>query len=80
MDGAPTPLVIERLLQHEGWVRALARSLVEDEHRVDDVVQKTWLAALERPPRKEGAVRAWLLTGIRRFSSRPVTRSAAPLR
>lgn len=39
---------LERLLAEEPFVRALARSLVSGE--ADDVVQQTWLRALERRP------------------------------
>ncbi len=63
---APTPARIEALLAHREWVRALARSLVRDESSVDDVVQQTWQAALENPPSKLGAARAWLGSVVRR--------------
>src|SRR5262245_25160389 len=39
---------IESLLLHDGFVRALARSLLADRHAADDVAQETWVAALER--------------------------------
>ncbi|MHC4956149.1 MAG: sigma-70 family RNA polymerase sigma factor [Planctomycetota bacterium] len=42
----------ESLLVHAQWVRALARSLLRDEHAADDIVQQTWLAAMEHPPRQ----------------------------
>lgn len=58
---------IEILLSHEDFVRALSRRLVIDEHIVDDVLQETWLAALERPPRSAGALRSWLATVARNF-------------
>jgi len=58
---------IEILLSHEEFVRTLARRLVIDEHLVDDVLQETWLAALERPPRSTGALRTWLATVARNF-------------
>jgi RNA polymerase sigma-70 factor (ECF subfamily) len=49
----------EALLAHAGWVRRLASELVHGSDRVDDVVQETWLAALEgrAEPRRP---RAWL--------------------
>lgn len=50
----------DELLAHAGWLRALARSLVRDEHAADDVVQETFAAAVSRPPRDRGALRAWL--------------------
>lgn len=51
---------IEELLGHLGWVRALAGRLVADAASADDLVQQTWLAALERPPRHGSNPRGWL--------------------
>ncbi|HKB17191.1 MAG TPA: sigma-70 family RNA polymerase sigma factor, partial [Planctomycetota bacterium] len=59
----------ETLLTHGDFVRALARSLL-DEHRAEDVVQQTWVAALERPPRAPGRLRAWLAIVARNFAAR----------
>jgi len=50
----------EQLLAHADWVRAVAHRLVVDAAAADDVVQSTWLAALRRPPRSAGNLRAWL--------------------
>lgn len=36
------------LLVHDGFVRALARSLLRDQHAAEDVAQETWVTALER--------------------------------
>ncbi len=36
----------EALLAHAEWVRRLAGTLVRDEDRADEVVQRIWLAAL----------------------------------
>ena len=52
----------DSLLAHAGFVRAIARTLVRDESRVDDIVQETWVAALEHPPRHRRSLRAWLGT------------------
>ena len=41
---------MQHLLQHRAWVRRLARHLVVDEARADDLEQQTWLAALQKPP------------------------------
>ena len=51
---------ITELLEHAGWVRRLALQLVSDAARADDVVQETWLRALEAPPAHGGNLRAWL--------------------
>jgi RNA polymerase sigma factor (sigma-70 family) len=58
----------ESLLAHADFVRSLARRLVVDGNRADDVVQNTWLAALERPPRTAASLRAWLAVVTRNFA------------
>ena len=56
------------LLEHSGWVRALARKLVRDPNLADDLAQETWLAAFEHRPRGEGNLRAWLGTVLRNLA------------
>ncbi|MFT5155006.1 MAG: RNA polymerase sigma-70 factor (ECF subfamily), partial [Planctomycetota bacterium] len=51
---------IEDLLKHADWVRGLARRLVNDDAQAEDLVQDTWLTAIERPPAHAGNIRAWL--------------------
>ncbi len=48
-------------------MRGLARSLLFDEHQVDDLVQQTWLLALRQPVARlsEGSPRGWLATVVR---------------
>jgi RNA polymerase sigma factor (sigma-70 family) len=58
---------LDELLVHAGWARALARRLVRDAHAADDLVQRTWVAALEHPPRG-GAPRAWIESVLRNFA------------
>ena len=50
----------ETLMAHAGPLHRLARRLVADEARADDVVQETWLAALRRPPSEDANLRGWL--------------------
>lgn len=57
----------EVLLAHADFVRALARSLVIDEHRAADIAQQTWLAALQHPPAEGRPVRSWLAQVVRNF-------------
>lgn len=57
------------LLAHAGWVRGLARALVVDESQVDDVVQETWVAAMQNPPPRTMSLRAWL-AGVARNVAR----------
>ncbi|HET6204709.1 MAG TPA: sigma-70 family RNA polymerase sigma factor [Planctomycetota bacterium] len=68
MPRPPFPVNPEVLLAHGRFVRGIARSLLFDEHRVEDVVQQTWLAALENGPCEEGRVRPWLGRVARNFA------------
>ena len=65
-----SPPTLESLLEHADWVRALARNLVRDLDRADDVVQDTWMSALESPPRDARNPRGWLGAMIRHWVSR----------
>jgi RNA polymerase sigma factor (sigma-70 family) len=68
MDDSSNTPQIDVLLKHSGWVRALARSLVSDGATADDVEQKAWLAALERPPTHLGNPKAWLGKVVRNMA------------
>ena len=60
----------DSLLVHDAFVRRLARRLIRDEARAEDLVQDTWVAALEGVPRRgasAGSGRAWLATVARRL-------------
>jgi RNA polymerase sigma factor (sigma-70 family) len=65
----PPPDVAD-LLRHQQFVRAIARQLLRDENRVDDVEQETWIAALERPPGLGARLPAWLAAVARNFALR----------
>ena len=55
----------EALLEHAGWMRALARRLVADAQRAEDLTQETWVRALEHPPRTDLPLKGWLATVMR---------------
>ena len=57
----------EELLAHRAWVQRVARALVWDESRSDDLEQETWLRALESPPPRPS--RAWFGTVLRNVAS-----------
>ncbi|MEM8713954.1 MAG: sigma-70 family RNA polymerase sigma factor, partial [Planctomycetota bacterium] len=57
---------IEALLVHSDWVRHVARTLVADAAKADDLVQESWLVALRRPPRESTNLRGWLGRVVRR--------------
>jgi RNA polymerase sigma-70 factor (ECF subfamily) len=62
------------LLAHGDFVTALARGLVADPHRADDVAQDTFLAALSNPPRDASRLRAWLAAVTRNFARQSTRR------
>lgn len=55
------------LLAHAAWLRRLARGLVRDANAADDLVQRTWIAALERPPLHGAPLRGWLAAVLKNF-------------
>lgn len=70
MNETPTTMHLDDLLTHEDWLRALARTLVYDEHRAEDLVHETWLKAITQPPRVLTNVRGWLGTVLRNEARR----------
>jgi hypothetical protein len=72
-DNGPL-FTVEELLNEQGWVRALARSLVGDEHLAEDLVQEAWSVALDS---RQGDVRKrWLwLKGLVRNLARMALRT-----
>lgn len=60
-----TPFDAERLLEEGTRLRALARALAGGAADADDLVQETWLRALQRPPRRGFAWRAWIAGLVR---------------
>lgn len=51
---------IDDLLKHASCLRDLALSLFHDESLADDLVQDTWLAVLQRPPKHGANLAGWL--------------------
>ncbi len=56
---------IEALLGYQDWIQGLAQSLVGKGESAADVVQDTWMTALERPPRDAGNLKSWLASVAR---------------
>jgi RNA polymerase sigma-70 factor (ECF subfamily) len=54
------PVAVETLLKNASWLGRLARALARDPAEAEDVLQETWLKAIERPPRSERGLRSWL--------------------
>ena len=64
------PPTAELLEEHSAFLRNLARGLVQDEQRAEDVVQETYLAALAKPPSQNAGLRAWLAAVTRNLALR----------
>lgn len=60
---------LEELLEHDSFLRALARSLLRDEAAADDAAQDAWLQAIERPPARP---KPWLAAVARNLSFRAI--------
>src|SRR5258706_7195402 len=63
-----TTRTLDELLQHERFVRRLARSLLGADADADDLVQETWLRAVQHPPDSRGQARGWLGTVMRNLA------------
>ncbi len=59
----------DELLVHAAGLRRLAGRLVADASDADDLVQATLVAGLERPPRSEQPLAAWLARVLRNFAT-----------
>jgi RNA polymerase sigma-70 factor (ECF subfamily) len=70
------PPDVAALLSAGPWVRGLARELCRDDAAADDVVQDTWLAALQAPLDAVRSPRGWLGQIARRFAFQDVRRRA----
>lgn len=61
-DSSTTPADLLRQLD---WMRALARELVSDPQRAEDLAQDTLIIGLERPPTGGEGLRGWIATVMR---------------
>ncbi len=59
------PFDVQALLTRRRWLRSIARELVIDESRVDDLEQQIYLQAMERPPRGIRSLSGWLRSALR---------------
>lgn len=60
----------KELLAHRRFVRDLARALVADEHRAEDIAQETLYAALKSSPVNPRFMRSWLRKVVLNLSRR----------
>ncbi len=56
----------EALLAEREWLAGLARALAGNGTEADDLEQETWATVLRSPPGREGLLRGWLATILRR--------------
>ena len=69
LGGPAQSIATAELLAHSAWVSQLARSLVRDAHRAEDLAQETLVEALRSPPAQALNLRGWLATVLRRRAS-----------
>jgi len=65
MSAEPAAIPMHVLLEHQDFVRGLARQLVRDPQQAEDLAQDAWIAALERPPGALSTVRGWFAGTLR---------------
>jgi len=65
MPSDPPSLPADVLIEHQDFLRALARGLLGDAHRADDAVQDAFASAIESPPRDPAGARSWLSVVVR---------------
>ncbi len=66
MPGVSTTL--DQLAADAGWLRRLARSLVQNPAAADDLVQDAYLLATEQPPGADRPLRPWLVRVLRNLT------------
>src|SRR5262245_2947139 len=71
---AGADLDLRLLLAQSAWIQRLARRMVTTGGEAEDLVQETWLAALERPRAEVRSIRGWL-AGILANRARETRRS-----
>jgi RNA polymerase sigma factor (sigma-70 family) len=65
MDATSPRFDLKTLLEHAGWLRRLAWQLVRQGDVAEDVVQETWVAAVQSPPDPARPPRPWLAEVLR---------------
>ncbi|HEX6883362.1 MAG TPA: sigma-70 family RNA polymerase sigma factor [Planctomycetota bacterium] len=75
-----SPVTLESLLSHQNWALRMARRLVREESEAEDLVQRTWMAALRRPPQSAIGAKAWIRKVILNLARERHRRSQARVR
>lgn len=60
-----SPFHPDELMQHRDALRRMARGIIGETESAEDVVQSTFLSALESPRRSPDSLRAWLMRILR---------------
>lgn len=66
----------ETLLAYDGFVRGLAKELLDDAHGADDAAQETWIAALGLGPGGVSSLPTWLARVVRNLAAKSRRSSA----
>jgi hypothetical protein len=64
----PVTHALDDLLRHERFVQRLAKSLLSTTGEADDLVQETWLRAVQHPPEERGLAVGWLRKVMRNLA------------
>jgi RNA polymerase sigma-70 factor (ECF subfamily) len=75
-----SPVTLESLLSHQTWALRVARRLVREEDEAEDLVQRTWMAALRRPPQSQAGAKAWIRKVILNLARERHRRNQARIR
>jgi len=68
----PLPHDAEEILAQAAWARRLARVLVRDEHRADDLAQDALESGLRRRASLTGSVKSWLAGTLRNLNKEAI--------
>jgi RNA polymerase sigma-70 factor, ECF subfamily len=69
-NATDTAAALKVFFAEEAWLYGLARRLVRDDAAAQDLVQDTWAATLENPPKDKTKPRAWLRTVAGRLATK----------
>lgn len=63
---------VETLISHSGFIRGLAKQLVQDDEKAEDVAQQTLIAAWKTPPQNQKSARSWLRKVVTNFARKSI--------
>jgi len=67
-NASPTHNGRQRLAAFSDWVEGLARRLIRDVRRAEDLAQDVWLAAMVQGSKSRGSLSAWMAGATRNLA------------